>query len=254
IGTPSGSQIVAADSSGNYRSYGLPNGSYTVTPSKTGERFSPASQTVTISGSSVGGINFTAQPAGISLVQNSANGSEAALPTISVAFPSNNTQGDLLIVTGTAANPPGTLAISDTAGNNYGVAIGPISDPNQQVTAYVWYVPNSKGGANTVTLTASTPSALEIHISEYSGADPGSPLDQTSIATGNSATPSSGTKATTANGELIFGYTFLASSGSGVGTGFSGLSDVTGDWDEYQIQGSAGNAAATFTQPSGPWL
>src|SRR5208337_5670300 len=111
IGTPSGSQIVAADSSGNYRSYGLPNGSYTVTPSKTGERFSPASQTVTISGSSVGGINFTAQPAGISLVQNSANGSEAALPTISVAFPSNNTQGDLLIVTGTAANPPGTLAI-----------------------------------------------------------------------------------------------------------------------------------------------
>src|SRR5207302_9223537 len=49
------------DSSGNFSFGGLANGTYTVTPSKSGYTFSPTNQTVTVSGANVGGIAFTAQ-------------------------------------------------------------------------------------------------------------------------------------------------------------------------------------------------
>src|SRR6185312_9095064 len=53
------SRTATADSSGNYTFSSLPNGSYTVTPSKSGFVFSPASQPVTLNGTSAGGVNFT---------------------------------------------------------------------------------------------------------------------------------------------------------------------------------------------------
>src|SRR5262249_20035156 len=59
-GTSSGS--TTADSSGNFSFSGLSNGTYTVTPAKTGFTFSPASQAVTVSGANVTNVNFTATP------------------------------------------------------------------------------------------------------------------------------------------------------------------------------------------------
>jgi hypothetical protein len=55
------SATVTADSTGNYSFGNLSSGTYTVTPNKAGYTFSPPSQTVTISGANVTGINFTAQ-------------------------------------------------------------------------------------------------------------------------------------------------------------------------------------------------
>jgi hypothetical protein len=52
---------VTADANGNYGFGGLANGSYTVTPSKAGFTYSPASQVETINGANVTGVNFTAQ-------------------------------------------------------------------------------------------------------------------------------------------------------------------------------------------------
>ena len=52
---------VTADANGNYGFGGLANGSYAITPSKIGVAFGPTSQSVTISGANVPGINFTAQ-------------------------------------------------------------------------------------------------------------------------------------------------------------------------------------------------
>jgi hypothetical protein len=57
-GTSSGS--VTADGSGNFTTSGLANGSYTLTPSKTGYTFSPTSRSETISGSNITEANFTA--------------------------------------------------------------------------------------------------------------------------------------------------------------------------------------------------
>jgi hypothetical protein len=55
-GSPSAT--TTANSSGNYSFGNLSNGTYTVTPSKTGFTFSPASQTVTINGANAANVNF----------------------------------------------------------------------------------------------------------------------------------------------------------------------------------------------------
>ena len=57
---------TTADSAGNYIFSSLANGSYTVTPAKSGYAFAPANQSVTVSGANVTGINFAAQPVVVS--------------------------------------------------------------------------------------------------------------------------------------------------------------------------------------------
>lgn len=60
--TVSGTATASAttDASGNYSITGLQDGSYTVTPSKTGYAFTPASSAATVSGANIGGKNFVA--------------------------------------------------------------------------------------------------------------------------------------------------------------------------------------------------
>ena len=248
---------VTANSAGNYSFSGLANGTYSVTPTQSGVTFAPTSQSVTISGANAAGVNFTGQsssgPSPIHFIQKSVNGNESTVSNISATFPSNNTAGNLLIVTGTAARPHGTITVSDTAGNTYLPAIGPVTDPAQDVTAYIWYVPNCRGGANKVTLTPSTPDAMEVHVSEFSGLATTLPVDQVASAAGTGPTASSGASTTTVNGELVFGYTFLFNTAS-AGAGYTGLSLVNGDLDEYLVQSTAGSVAATFTQTSGTWF
>jgi O-glycosyl hydrolase len=53
---------TTADGSGSYLFSGLVNGTYTVTPSKAGFLFTPASQNVTINGAAVTGVNFSVSP------------------------------------------------------------------------------------------------------------------------------------------------------------------------------------------------
>ena len=57
------SDTTKTDASGNYSFIDLSNGTYTVTPSKTGYTFVPASETVTISGKDVTKVNFTSSAA-----------------------------------------------------------------------------------------------------------------------------------------------------------------------------------------------
>ena len=189
---------------------------------------------------------------GIKLVQSNVNGNENGTANLFVAFTAANTAGNFLIVTGTAARPASTLSVSDTLGNSYSAAIGPVTDTAQDVTLYVWYVPSCKGGANTVTIVASGTAALEIHVSEWSGVASANPLDVTSFATGTGTSVSSGAQTTSSNGELIFGYGWVFNTAS-AGNGFTPISLVNGDLDEYQIQSFAGGIAATFTQTSGTW-
>ncbi|HET8925074.1 MAG TPA: hypothetical protein VFN26_18985 [Candidatus Acidoferrum sp.] len=54
------STTTTANSSGSFTFTGLSNGTYAVTPSNTGYTFSPTSQSATINGANVTGVNFTA--------------------------------------------------------------------------------------------------------------------------------------------------------------------------------------------------
>ncbi len=253
--TGAATRTVTADASGNYTFDGLSNGSYVVTPSKSGFVFTPPNRTVAISSAGQANVNFAAETqatTGIRLIQSTGNGSEDGVSNISATFASPNTAGNFIIVTGTAARPAGTLTISDTLGNTFIPAFGPVNDPAEDVNAYLWYVPNARGGANTITLTATSPRPLEIHVSEWTGVDPLSPLNQTSWAMGSGTSSSSGTKPVNA-GELIFGYVWVRHSAS-AGAGFTPLTLINGDLDEYRIQAVDGNAAATFTQGDGRWF
>ncbi len=58
--TGAASASTTANSSGAYSFTGLANGSYTVTPSKSGYTFAPASSAVTVNGASQTSVNFTA--------------------------------------------------------------------------------------------------------------------------------------------------------------------------------------------------
>ena len=51
---------TSADSSGNYAFDGVTNGTYTVTPSRSGVTFNPSSLRATVNGTSLSGVNFTA--------------------------------------------------------------------------------------------------------------------------------------------------------------------------------------------------
>ena len=58
--TGAATATVTADTSGNYSFSGLANGSYTITPSKSGYTFTPASLSATVNGANATGENFTA--------------------------------------------------------------------------------------------------------------------------------------------------------------------------------------------------
>lgn len=59
-GGPTTNGSVTADSNGNYTLPGLLNGTYTITPSKTGYTFSPANSSQTLNSADITGVNFTA--------------------------------------------------------------------------------------------------------------------------------------------------------------------------------------------------
>lgn len=250
---------VNTDGNGNFQFSGLLDGTYTVTPSRTGVVFTPSSQTVTIADAPAS-VSFTAATvpvSGIKLVQANVQGNEAGgFTSMSVSFKNPTLPGTSLIVTGTCVRPAGTLSVSDTLGNLFELVAGPMSNPAQEANAYFWRVRSGLGGADTVTIKATAGGcAMETHVSEWQGLSASVLFDQTTFAQGNTGTSfSSGLVTTAQNGELIFGYTFPIGN-SKVGTGFTLMTYVDGDADEYEIQSAAGPVEATFTQDqSGTWF
>ena len=92
---------TTANSSGAYTFTGLANGTYAVTPGNAGYTFSPTSQTATVSGANVTGINFTA---------TAQTGTFSISGTIT---PTAGGSGATVILTGPAAGTTTT----DTTGN-----------------------------------------------------------------------------------------------------------------------------------------
>jgi len=78
---------TTTNASGNYSFTGLAAGDYTVTPSLAGFVFTPVSDTVTVSGADVNGINFTetASAAAPSVISGTASGAVAQNITISLS-------------------------------------------------------------------------------------------------------------------------------------------------------------------------
>jgi hypothetical protein len=127
--TGAANAAATADASGNFGFTGLSNGSYTVTPSKSGYTFSPASASVTVSGTNVTGVNFTA----------------TALPPVQTLF--------------TTQTPAGTN-YSDGSGVNYELGMAFTSTVAGQVTGVRFWKASSESGTHTGRIWSSTGTLL----------------------------------------------------------------------------------------------
>src|SRR4029077_18303796 len=152
---------------------------------------------ITINTSSGGGIGLVQQNA----VQGVGVGS------VSVAFPTTNTAGNLILAFVRMSTSSQTVTLSDTAGNAYVEAVAQVqtTDGSQ---VHLFYAKNISGAATTVTVTAtfsSTHNHPWLAIYEYKGLNTTNPLDQTAHAQGSNTAPNSGAAPTTTSAnELVF--------------------------------------------------
>ena len=103
--TGASSATTITDASGNYTFTGLDNGSYTITPSRTGFTVSPTSSPRTVSGADIPAVNFTATP--VPAVTYSISGQVASVATFS----------GLSGVTMTLSGASSATTITDANGN-----------------------------------------------------------------------------------------------------------------------------------------
>jgi hypothetical protein len=104
---------ATADAAGNYTFSGLANGTYTITPAKTGFVFSPSKQTITVSSANVTGMDFGNAPSQLWSIQGTitpAGGGSNA--TVSLSGASNGT---------TTADDSGNYVFSGLGNGSYTV-------------------------------------------------------------------------------------------------------------------------------------
>lgn len=138
---------------------------------------------------------------GISYVQSTnATGSGSS---VAESFISNTTAGNLIVVVVTWVSTSATASVSDSQGNSYAVAVGPVVGTRS--TSQIFYAENIAGGPNTITATFSGSQNSQIGIHEYAGLALSGALDVTSSNTGSSTLCDSGALTTTQSDALIFG-------------------------------------------------
>ena len=159
------SQIVTADAAGNYSFTGLANGSYTVTPSKTGFTFTPANQPVNVNNANPPAVNFAAQPVTISGAITPPAGGAGS--TVTLAGPATGTvTADAAGAFTFSALPNGTYTVTPTKSgvtftpaNRSVVITNGVSVGGVNFTANLTYslagtiTPGASGSGATLTLT-----------------------------------------------------------------------------------------------------
>lgn len=189
--------------------------------------------------------------------------SGSATPTI--AFPSNVTTGNALIVyAGSYVTGATASGVTDTLGNTYTkIANGSGSQAN--ITWSIWATFSiAAGGANTVTCTFGSSGNTRCAVAEYSGV---TSFDQTNNGHGLSGSGptsiSSGNVTTLSASEMLVGIGFINdnaavfTAGSGYSLDLNNIDNVLGTllFIEDQVVSSTGTYAATgsFTGAFDGW-
>ena len=173
--TGAATAAITADSSGNYSFSGLTNGSYTVTPSKSGYTFTPSSLSETVSGSNLTGQNFTATavvPQTYSISGTISPASVAAGSLVTLGGASNATttanasgnytftglQSGSYTVTPSSSSAtftPSSLTVSVNAASVTGANFTATSNPPATYSISGTVSPASAGTGTTLTLSGS---------------------------------------------------------------------------------------------------
>jgi len=154
---------------------------------------------------------------GIACVQsNSKTISNASSGTI--AFPSNNTAGNLIVVA-LFANGGDTSLPTDSRNTYQAAAANQLQSPDR---LSVYYAQNIGAGANTVSVSAPGATQLRVVIFEFSGLATAGALDQAAGASGTSSVPVSPSVTTTSSLELVIGAELRVSNGTiSAGSGYT---------------------------------
>ena len=202
------SATTTADASGAFSFSGLANGSYTVTPTKTGFTISPASEPVSVNNASVTGVNFTAALGlGIDVVTYGDTNS-ASTTAVTSAFSTTGYSELLLAFIATDASSSG-ITVTGVSGG--GLSWVPVRRTNTQLgTAEVWRALAPSPLSNvSVTGTLSQRAASSISVVGFSGADSSGISGSGAIGATVSASAGSGaptaTLVTTRNNSWVIG-------------------------------------------------
>ncbi|HEX4446680.1 MAG TPA: hypothetical protein VH044_08090 [Polyangiaceae bacterium] len=170
--------------------------------------------------------------------------------SLNVTLTAAVTPGDTLVLAADYdSNEP--LEITDNAGLTFRLA-GGVPAQSTGFRCGVWYVVGAPGGTETVTLTFSGITPLDVingYLFEYSGV---SGFDDASSAGSESGTAmSSGDIITTASNELLFG--FAVTSFATAGTSFRVRRTESEDVTEDRIVPLPSTVQATATTTGAPW-
>ena len=283
-----GASSTTSDASNNYTIAGLAAGTYTVTPTKSGCTFSPASSSVTITASNVTGVNFTASctsgdtqlTSGVAVTgQSVAQGAwkyyYITVPSgaTNLTFTTTSATGDVDIYTQVNVKPTSSSYICRpyTASGNetcsatnpaagtwwlgvYGYAAGSFTVTGTVTVPAATYSISGNAGTSGVSLTAGSASATSDASGNYtlSGLVAGT-YTVTPSKSGCTFSPaSSSVTITSAN---VTGVNFSATCGGGdtqltSGVPVTGQSVAQGAWKYYYITVPSGATSLTLATSS----
>jgi hypothetical protein len=175
----------------------------------------------------------------------------------SITYNTSQSPGDLnIVVVGWHDITSTIVSVQDSNRNTYQLG-APLMSSGKGATALsqaIYYASNVVGGTNTVTVTFNQAAyGADIRILEYKGVHT---LDAFAGAAGTGTLANSGSAATSASSELIFGANTVTTVTSGPGTGFtSRIISADGEIAEDEIENAQGSYSATAPlTTSGGWI
>jgi hypothetical protein len=203
--------------------------------------------------SSSGALGVDQVSGPINFIQGNQNFDVGPTTTVTAAFSSNVTTGDLLVVAVGGSNNA-TFSITDTQGNTY-IKAKDVYNPSIGFTGYtsaIYYTVAKSSSADTVqAYNAASSGFMRLLIHEYSGANA---LDATSSNTGNSSTVDSGSAATNFAHELVFGWLASDNGVTSAGSGFT-LRETAGSESTMDKEvTSKGSYSVTAPTSSSNWI
>ena len=246
------SAVTWSATSGTVSSSGLytaptTTGSYTVTATSVADTTKSASASGTVTAASAQSVSF---------VQVAAATPRSPQSAVTVVYRAAQTAGNLnVVVVGWNDTTSNVTSVSDSSGNAYTRAVGPTIGTG--LSQSIYFAKDIVSGSNAVTVTfdqaADNP---DIRILEYAGLNTVSPLDVTAAAAGNGSSASSGPATTTATSELILGADTIATTTTGVESGFTTRIITSPDSNlvEDKVVSTTGSYSATASLSSGSWV
>jgi hypothetical protein len=190
-------------------------------------------------------------------VQQNYAAPQSAQTTVSVPYPAAQAAGNAnIVVVGWNDTFASIASVSDSAGNNYQLAV-PAFQANGMSQA-IYYAAGILQGGNTLSVRFNQPAAfVDLRITEYSGLSANSDLFAAGTsATGDSSSADSGPVSVSTTNDLIFGAGMTATAFTSPSAGFNlrVITSPNGDIVEDQVAGGPGLYHGLATVSSGAWL